>query len=90
MDQLITYLSGVASVAITGLVKGQLLRLDKRFTAMYKPAQPAIAGALSLVLPIVANTIGIADVPTEALLQAPVTTLATIAALELFKKVRRS
>lgn len=85
-------LSGVLGVGVTLIVKPAakaVFGVDSKITSAIKAVQPAIALGLGLVLPRVCGFIGIGEsCPTgEALVQAPLGTVAGITLLELKRKL---
>lgn len=82
--------AGFASVMVVGFAKKWTDKADYKVRRIIKPAQPVLAGVLSLALPLLASKLGLGYVPdAETFTSAPAASLVGIAAVEALKRLRR-
>jgi hypothetical protein len=81
--------SGFISSAILGGIKKIQPIVDSAVWKLIKPIQPIVVAALTMALPIVANALGISDVPTaDVFVAAPFGTVIAVTAREVLKKLK--
>ncbi|MCP4902914.1 MAG: hypothetical protein GY906_38620 [bacterium] len=85
---LLATLSGLAGVLLTGALSAPIKKLDYKVQNFIKPFKPMIAVGLGIGLPMLANAIGISDIPAEALMDAPLGTVLGISMREAAKRLK--
>lgn len=89
-----TVLIGAGAAAATGLLKhvagsvsDATAGADKAVHNLFKPVLPAVVLGLSMAIPVLANAIGLTDIPSaEIVATAPVSTVAGIALREALRR----
>lgn len=83
IPNLLSVAAAMLGTAIIGSLKGPLNSVDTRVRNFTKPFQPLFVLGLAGLLPLAANAIGIADIPTaDVWASAPSATLLAVTARE--------
>ena len=89
MEDLIAYASAIGGSWLLGMTKKYTTMFDTAIGKVIKPLQPVVVAGLALLIPLIANAIGIVEVPTaDALATAPTAALVAVVAREVLKKLK--
>lgn len=90
MENLVTYLTGFAAVAIIGFGKKLIGKGDSKIVEVIKPVQPLIAVGLTAAAPYIANALHLTtQVDPQQVAAAPLATVVAIASAEVLSRLQK-
>lgn len=88
MTELFTFASGLIGSALLGVAKKTNM-LDGKVGKFIKPFQPAVVMGAAVGLPLLANAIGLSEVPSaDVFTAAPLTTVLNVTLREVLRRLQ--